>query len=583
MIERDGELSVKRQAQLLDLSRSSVYYVARALPERDLKLMRILDELHLKWPFYGARKLTRELQNQGHEVGRRHVTTLMRRMGMETIYRKPRTSIPAPLSAVYPYLLTGLKIERANHVWAADLTYLPMAHGFQYLVAIIDVGSRKTLAWRVSNTMTPDFCVEALQEALGKYGKPEIFNTDQGSQPRLNRSSQRSLRSYLTSKIFKAVQSDANASEGGARCGARSWLISSSQDRVECFGWRSPAESLSRSAVEGDSHCVELLLRVSADVRTFRKVLPQQPVSVLVGSTLPRTLRIAEIDSQSGFDPKLSVLGQLRPLVPGQRSSQVRRQHLDLFGDGVTDGSGAATSQGRSVLNPGSGYMPRHPWQMQQHRESRGALDQRSDCRAVQADDHVALPVTWHSAVCSFGGALTDHHLGRDKRLAPLPRSGTWYPQRPTRTKTGRQLSSQCASTLHIKCLVDGFVGDPHAHIMREVDQQSSADLLRAPALAPPSIGTAAMAPPLPCHLRSLNRRAAGVGNSASESILHIASQPCVLGKLGVFGSRGGPFSLPLRDCGPISQYTAAGLRVATQLARNCRWRSLHPPGNLAN
>ena len=106
----------------------------------------------------------------------------MRRMGMETIYRKPRTSIPAPLSAIYPYLLNGLKIERPNHVWAADLTYLPMAHGFQYLVAIIDVGSRKTLAWRVSNTMTPDFCLEALQEALGKYGKPEIFNTDQGSQ-----------------------------------------------------------------------------------------------------------------------------------------------------------------------------------------------------------------------------------------------------------------------------------------------------------------------------------------------------------------------------------------------------------------
>ena len=182
MIERDGEVSVKRQAQLLDLTRSSVYYVARDLPERDLKLMRILDELHLKWPFYGARKLTRELQDQGHKVGRRHVTTLMRRMGMEAIYRKPRTSIPAPLSAVYPYLLTGLKIERPNHVWAADLTYLPMAHGFQYLVAIIDVGSRKTLSWRVSNTMTPDFCVEALQEALEKYGKPEIFNTDQGSQ-----------------------------------------------------------------------------------------------------------------------------------------------------------------------------------------------------------------------------------------------------------------------------------------------------------------------------------------------------------------------------------------------------------------
>ena len=572
MIEWGGEIPVKRQAQLLDLSRSSVYYVARDLPERDLKLMRILDELHLRWPFYGARKLTRELQNQGHEVGRRHVRTLMRRMGMETIYRKPRTSIPALLSAVYPYLLTGLKIERPNHVWAADLTYLPMAHGFQYLVAIIDVGSRKTLAWRVSNTMTPDFCLEALQEALGKYGKPEIFNTDQGSQPGLNWSSQRRLRSHLTSKIFIAVQSDAYASEGGARCGARRWLSPPSQDVVECFGWRSPAERLSRSAVEGDRHCVELSRGVPADVRTFGKVLPQQPVGVLVGSTLPRTLWIAEVNFQSGVDAKLSMLGQLRPLVPGQRSSQLCWQHLDLLRNGVADGFGAAASQGRPILNPGSRYMPRHPWQMQQQRESRGALDQRTDCRAVEADDHVALPVTWHGAVRSFGRALTDHHLRRDKRLAPLPRSGARYPQRPPSTKTGRQLPSQCASPLHIERLVDGFVGDPHARIMREVDRQSSADLLWAPALAPPSVGSAAMAPPLPWHLRSLNRYAAGVGDSAGESILHIAPQPRVLGKLGGFGSRGGAFSLPLRDCGPISQYTAAGLRVATQLARNRRW-----------
>jgi putative transposase len=173
---------VKRQAQLLDLSRSSVYYVARALPERDLALMRRLDELHLKWPFYGARKLRRELQRDGHAVGRRHVTTLMRRMGMETIYRKPRTSIPAREARIHPYLLCGLVINRPNQVWAADLTYLPMAHGFQYLVAILDVYSRKVLSWRVSNTMTPDFCVEALQEALEKHGTPEIFNTDQGSQ-----------------------------------------------------------------------------------------------------------------------------------------------------------------------------------------------------------------------------------------------------------------------------------------------------------------------------------------------------------------------------------------------------------------
>jgi putative transposase len=182
MIDRGSDLPVTSQARLLDLSRSSVYYEPRPLSERDLVLMRRMDELHLKWPFYGARKLRRELMYDGHAVGLRHVRTLMRRMGMETIYRKPRTSIPARQAAIRPYLLTGLVIDHPNQVWAADLTYIPMAHGFQYLVAILDVWSRKVLSWRVSNTMTPDFCVEALQAALAAHGRPEIFNTDQGSQ-----------------------------------------------------------------------------------------------------------------------------------------------------------------------------------------------------------------------------------------------------------------------------------------------------------------------------------------------------------------------------------------------------------------
>jgi len=182
MINRGLKMTVGRQAELLGLSRSSVYYVARPLPERDLLLMRKLDECHLKWPFYGARKLRQELLLACHSVGRRHVKTLMKRMGIKPIYRKPRTSIPEPLSAVYPYLLSGLTVSRPNQVWAADMTYIPMAHGFQYLVAIIDLYSRKVMAWRVSNTMTADFCVEALQDALARHGTPEIFNTDQGSQ-----------------------------------------------------------------------------------------------------------------------------------------------------------------------------------------------------------------------------------------------------------------------------------------------------------------------------------------------------------------------------------------------------------------
>ena len=144
--------------------------------------MRRLDELHLRWPFYGSRKLRRELVKEGHEVGRRHVVTLMRKMGIEVIYRKLRTSIPAREATIYPYLLTGLAIERPNQVWSTDITYLPMAHGFLYLTAILDVFSRKVLAWRLSNTMSSDFCVEALEEAIAKFGAPEIFNTDQGSQ-----------------------------------------------------------------------------------------------------------------------------------------------------------------------------------------------------------------------------------------------------------------------------------------------------------------------------------------------------------------------------------------------------------------
>ena len=159
-----------------------MYYTPRPVSEADLILMRRIDELHLKYPFYGARRLNKQLEREGFEVGRLHVGTLMRRMGIEAIYRRPRTSIPARGSLIYPYLLGGLKIDRANQVWAADLTYLPMAHGFLYLVAILDVASRKVLSFRVSNTMTPDFCVEALQEAIQRFGAPEIMNTDQGSQ-----------------------------------------------------------------------------------------------------------------------------------------------------------------------------------------------------------------------------------------------------------------------------------------------------------------------------------------------------------------------------------------------------------------
>ena len=180
MIERGGKLAVKRQAQLLGLSRSSVYYRGRPVSARDLKLMRRIDELHLEAPFFGARKIAAQLRREGQLVGRRHVRTLMRTMGIQALYRRPRTSIPARGAAVYPYLLENMVIERPDQVWSSDLTYLPMAHGFLYLMAILDIASRKVLAWRLSNTMEAAFCVEALEEALRRFGPPEIFNTDQG-------------------------------------------------------------------------------------------------------------------------------------------------------------------------------------------------------------------------------------------------------------------------------------------------------------------------------------------------------------------------------------------------------------------
>ena len=182
MIDQGAELSVTRQCELLELNRTGVYYTPRPVREEDLRIMRRIDELHLEHPFYGARRLAKQLGRDGFDVGRVHVATLMRRMGIEALYRRPRTSIPARDAKIHPYLLDGLAIERPNQVWSSDLTYLPMAHGFLYLVAILDVASRKVLSFRVSNTMTPDFCVEALTESIARYGAPEIVNTDQGSQ-----------------------------------------------------------------------------------------------------------------------------------------------------------------------------------------------------------------------------------------------------------------------------------------------------------------------------------------------------------------------------------------------------------------
>jgi putative transposase len=182
MIDRGHDLPLVRQADLLRLSRSTLYYEPRPVPAAELAIMRRIDELHLDYPFAGSRMLRALLRGEGIAIGRERVAAMMRRMGLEALYRRPNTSKPADEHKIYPYLLRGLAVERPNQVWAMDITYIPMARGFVYLAAVVDWFSRRVLAWRLSITLEVEFCLDAVEDALARYGRPEIFNTDQGSQ-----------------------------------------------------------------------------------------------------------------------------------------------------------------------------------------------------------------------------------------------------------------------------------------------------------------------------------------------------------------------------------------------------------------
>jgi len=208
MIKRDHpDLSLSRQCQVLSISRSSFYYELKGESPENLSLMRRIDELFLKYPFYGSRQMVRQLRREGIDVGRHRVRRLMRLMGLQAIYQAPRTDDPHPEHRIYPYLLRNLEINRPNQVWCADITYIPVQRGFLYLVAIMDWATRHVLAWRLSNTMDASFCIEALREALSKYGKPDIFNTDQGSQ----------FTSYDFTGVLKAAEITISM-DGRGRC-----------------------------------------------------------------------------------------------------------------------------------------------------------------------------------------------------------------------------------------------------------------------------------------------------------------------------------------------------------------------------
>lgn len=182
IVRASSKLSIKRQCELVGISRAGLYYTVQPQSTENLALMRLIDELYLKAPFFGSRQMRNALRRLGYQINRKRVQRLMALMGLQAVAPGPHTSVPHPEHKVYPYLLRGVVVDRPDQVWATDITYLPMARGFMYLVAIMDWATRKVLSWRISNTMDADFCVEALQEALTKYGPPEIFNTDQGSQ-----------------------------------------------------------------------------------------------------------------------------------------------------------------------------------------------------------------------------------------------------------------------------------------------------------------------------------------------------------------------------------------------------------------
>lgn len=257
-------LSITRQCELLTISRSSFYYPAKGESGTNLELMRLIDAQFLETPWYGARQMARHLRRQGHAVGRKRVRRLMQLMGLAAIYCKPRTSAPHPEHKIYPYLLRDLAIERPNQVWCADVTYIPLRRGFLYLAAIMDWASRKVLAWRLSNTLDVAFCVAALEDALARFGTPDIFNTDQGSQftslaftgrlqvagTRISMDGKgRWMDNVFIERLWRSLKYECvylNAFETGseARAGIGSWIAYYNTERPHsALGDRTPAEA----------------------------------------------------------------------------------------------------------------------------------------------------------------------------------------------------------------------------------------------------------------------------------------------------------------------------------------------------
>lgn len=269
------DFSIIEQCVLLKVPRATLYYKPEPASDEELKLMRRIDEIYTKWPFYGSRRLVEELRGEGHVVNRERVTRLMRLMGIEAIYQKPNTSRKHPSHKIYPYLLKNLMIDRPNQVWCADITYIPMKQGWVYLVAVMDWFSRRVLAWRLSITMETDFCIEALQDALDKYGSPEIFNTDQGVQftaaafietlaaqgVRISMDGKgRFLDNIFIERLWRSLKYEevfikAYASVAEARRSIGAWLNFYNDERKhQALGYRTPSQVFAATSACGDVH-----------------------------------------------------------------------------------------------------------------------------------------------------------------------------------------------------------------------------------------------------------------------------------------------------------------------------------------
>ena len=273
MVEAEhAQLPIVRQCQLLSISRSSYYEAGAGESEFNLAMMRLIDEQFLQTPWYGSRQMARHLRRLGHEVGRKRVKRLMATMGLEAVYQRPKTTVANPEHKIWPYLLRNKVIDQPNQVWCADITYIPMRHGFLYLVAVMDWASRKVLSWRLSNTMDVDFCMEALQEALTTYGRPDIFNTDQGSQFTSLRFTGlliaagvqvsmdgrgRWMDNVFIERLWRSLKYECvymNAFETGSetRSGLRRWIDYYNAERPHsALGGRTPAEAHAGLSVDG--------------------------------------------------------------------------------------------------------------------------------------------------------------------------------------------------------------------------------------------------------------------------------------------------------------------------------------------